>query len=194
MKQSIYYLAAVLIVLTLAACGNKKEKEPTIKEPPPCGQCDMPELPPALNEPVTIEFDGDTPCEEMQEAITGKWKWYWGGYADRLTFQPEDYEPYPDYPINYCTFLNDRIVIEDKNGCCKSMDSFYWGVGVICDPDPCPPQYIMYVNYCIGTHEYETVSCRPFEIREDTLLIRVSFAHTSLPRSRYEMHKLIKQH
>ena len=109
MKKSIYHLAAVLTVLTLAACGNKKEVEP-IESP-------LPELPPELK---IINLQGIS-WAEAQEAIEGKWeylsgcKWYYD-HDKKESVCTDDFVVYPD--IRYCTFNFDyelNLIAKDND-------------------------------------------------------------------------------
>ena len=180
MKLTIYYLAAVLTVLTLVACGNKKEVEPI--EPP------LPEPPP---EPKIINLQ-EKSLEEILEIVQGKWELYASNYSldcDREKGTCIDsLNIYSYQGIHYCTFNKENIVIERKDGSRTVYD--FKNAPIVCVIGPCPIHTIrVYFDNLNG--ERDSFDCSFVEIRQDTLIVGTVIWNYS-PPDQYLVHRLIK--
>ena len=190
MKQSIYYLAAVLTVLTLAACGKDEKKEPLYE--PPVEETETPiEKPSSIDpeldseppKPVTMTL-WDKELSEVQDAVKGKWNWHSGEYINAFT--GEIGESIFDHPIATYIFNEKSIILEYKDGYCENIYNFKWYERsyVIC---PCPPYSGIVVEDEAQAIRHAYVF---LEIIKDTLFVEVR-VDTERDEINY---KLTKQH
>ena len=187
MKQSIYYLAAVLTVLTLAACGNDEKKEPPY-EPPPY-------------RPVTMSFENES-LDEIQKAITGKWIRHSVHLYDSYEWDLESQTFVPSTAlrlteISSFTFNGTCIVLDYEKSAYRepreTICDLYWNKSLLCPAyllrgeDDCASDY----GASTGHGDYRVFEFQ--RIEKDTLFIWF-MTHFHESQLKVEYLKLTKQH
>ena len=179
MKPTIYHLAAVLTVLTLAACGKDEKKEPPY-EPPPY-------------RPVTMSFENES-LEEVQEAIKGKWIWHSCTYYEASLWDPESEEFIPSQmqlTPSFVSFMFDGMCFTFDYETKDNYPPIIGGRETFCDLKWSSLGY-----YCRAFHYSDLQSYREFQfqqIQKDTLFMKLrGYIHDRQDVSEYL--KLTKQH